>query len=147
MDSSNTALVKYQPKDLSGYGSDNTWFDEHSRQELKGTSRIGFSLLNLILAHLLIAGFAYAYFNWMPHPGKDDQEWVAKQDVNIRSKPSVSSEKVGLCEQGTRFRVIGERGKGEKQWYEVEISPGRIKEAKPTERMWIKAEYVTMMRK
>ena len=152
MASPDMALVKYDwdgpQQQLSRNVPDNRWLDEPSRQDFKGTFRMVGILINVLLAHLVVAGFFYAFTNWMPHPAKNEQQWVAKQDVNIRSEPRVNENTlIGICEQGTRLRVIGERGSGEKKWYEVEIIGRQTKNPKPSTRMWIAAKYVTMVRR
>jgi|GEM_PF-5600092 len=148
MVSPDRALVRadWDRTDVVTVTPDESWFDETWRDNLKGVSHLTSYLTVAILSTVVIAGFLFTYKRLAP-AGQSGQEWVAIKDVNIHSKPDVSKKtRMGVCEQGSRLRVIGTRTTDKRTLYEVEFVGNQPADSKPPARKWIAQEYVTLVR-
>ena len=147
--SPDTALVRsgWDRNQVSVAIPEDRWFDETWRRDFKGLSQLTSHLTQVVLGAAVFLAFVAAY-NWIHHAAENGQEWVATTSINIHSEPDVSrTTRIGICEQGTRLRVINTRTIDKRIWYEVEVIGKAPTLSKADSRMWLAAEYVTLLHK
>jgi len=90
----------------------------------------------------LFAGILYATHNYLRGRGIlpqisnpfAEQEAIALTDINLRSDPGISNQRIGLVSEDSRLKIIS----GNDNWYEVQIiQHGRPKDETWAERGWI----------
>jgi hypothetical protein len=137
----------------SGVSAESRGFAEPWRQQFWGLSQLTSTLVGLLLGTAIVAAFIYAYNRiggtTTPVPATSGAtEYVVTTTVFIHSEPGESKKtRIGLCEQGTRIRVIGTQAVGSRTWYEIEISSQHKKSLDSAARKWVASECVTMLRK
>lgn len=112
---------------------------------------VGFAIFVVVLVFIFAEGWLKRKLDIGQGPSGQSQsfaglEHVATTEINLREGPGANTNKIGLCEKGSRVRVVGTSVNGSTTWYEIELLSQPQKEPNSQRHGWIAARYVTQLR-